>query len=1096
MIYLTNLRNMLLLMAAAAVPIAGHAQSQIVPESSGQITSSAVRAPQKISLNLKDATLAEALKEIAMKSGRKVTYSEKVAASVKPITLAVTDITVPEALAYILNGTKLRVETHGQQLVIVEGNSGVQDSVVAKGILTGTVRDSATGEAVEKATVTVAGTSLIATTNREGRYRLTGVPAGRHTVSVRLLGYRTESRVVELASRRTQMVNVTLTATVSMLSDVVTTATGQQRRVEIANDVVKIHADEIRERAPVRNIADMIEAAQVPGILITRGGGDPGSPSKIRMRGLGSISQSNDPVLILDGVWIDAAIRSPSRIDEIDPATIETIEIVRGPSAATLYGQDAANGVIVITTKKGQVGPTRWNFSYSRDWGQPYGTIPPAYQGFGYNPVTNERGVCNIVRAIAFDCIQDSVAVYDPNSSLLAREGLESNNRFVIQMDGGTDAIRYAISGTATTTEGVRRIAPIDLIRLRKLGIHPRDEFGRPSALNRRSISSNLTLLPRSNLTVGLTVSGGQTALKDSKYDMTLPGTGSSPIYRRYSLDTLSLFTSSLTRITTTEAPVHSSTVVFGSNVLWRAGTWTVNSNAGVESSVNDRSSFKAETQCRLNPPCVDTLGSREEASERRRVYTVRLNTSTRINLGSFSNFLEVRPTFGGDFRKTERSRLWVSKNEIPAGDRSISGGVLIGSTYDRAANATAGWYLNTTIGLFKRVYFDAGLRQDIGSAITSSSKTAYPKLGGSWLISDESFWHPNTIVTMLRFRGAFGYAAVQPDPTDIRGLYRSGYSFADGKFVRSVGLTGAGNPNLEPERSAEVELGFDADFLADRISLVATYAHRENKNTLVFRGLPPSAGVQSQRKENIARVRNRNLELSAIARVIDMRDLRTTITSNLTFSDNIVMSLGDGVTPFSNTMVGQIAEGYPLAGIWARRVIGYRDMNDDGLLGINEVILSDSAAYLGWSQPRYRAGYGINISFRNKITFDTRLAYQSRYIQQYTVDNLYGSEDVNASLDEQAHSVINFLNGRRPISDLRWNSASVTYHLPKRVVDMLRARAISASLQGSNLGLWTNYAGRDPGVNANILTSEVPVDNLTVIPRPRTFVLDFKLGF
>ena len=131
-------------------------------------------------------------------------------------------------------------------------------------------------------------------------------------------------------------------------------------------------------------MSDLLRYAQVPGVQVTTASGEPGAPTRVTMRGIRSISQNTDPAIIVDGVWVlssDTILNlaggggygsgtrfTPSPLDRIDPLSIESIEVIRGPSAASLYGQEAANGVIVITTKRGQAGRTSWSYNFSRDW--------------------------------------------------------------------------------------------------------------------------------------------------------------------------------------------------------------------------------------------------------------------------------------------------------------------------------------------------------------------------------------------------------------------------------------------------------------------------------------------------------------------------------------------------------------------------------------------------------------------------------------------------------------------------------------------------------------------------------------------------------
>ncbi len=1064
------------------------------------VSSSLSDSSKRINLSVSDVTILSILKSISKQSGLEIVYDEKEKELNKKISVSIVDRSVMNAVSETLKGTDFSgILTSNGSTIVISRKNQKQDTASAhrRVSIKGRVLDSATKEPIHGASISILGTSRSGVTGADGAFTITGLTVGSHNISARIIGYNSKFITVNVSDNPTTIPVISLSKSTTTLSEVVTTATGAQRRVEVPSDIVKIQADEIRERAPVRNVADLIEAAQVPGVLVTRGGGDPGSPSRIRIRGLGSISQSNDPVMIIDGAWIDASVGKPSRFDELDPASIETVEIVRGPSAATLYGQDAANGVIVITTKKGKAGPTRWNFSYNRDWGQTYGTHPLFYAGVGRSPRLVDPMHCPIRSVLEYICTQDSVIVLDPNNPLLSREGSETNNRYVAQMDGGSANVTYSVTLSTGNTIGVRRLADVDDIRFRNIGYKITSEFKDPTQLHRNNITTAFTFAPRSNLSMSMTLTGGQSSLKDNLIKTAWPGIKGSAA-DEFLLDTLIKSTSNAS-ITATESPVKNSTGTISGGLQYRPRDIAViNGNFGVEKVSKTESYFRRPTNCSLRLGCVDQLGERKETAENKSVYTVRLNASTNLQLGKLNRFLDIRPSVGGDFRKTDEYVVSVGKNDIPIGDRSISSGKLLSAINTTVENAIAGWFVNSTIGLFQRVYFDIGIRQDIGSAITSSNDALYPKIGGSWLISDESFWRQNSIINSLRIRSAIGHAAVQPDVSDIHGKFIQGLEFLDGSFVNTSDFSATGNSKLQPERSVELELGFDVDMINDRLNLVGTYAHKTNRNTLVVRNLPPSFGSLqiSTRKENVAKVQNRNFELSALGRVIENQKTTLVLSYTLTLSDNKVVTLGNGIAPF-NVREARIAAGYPLAGVWGREVLGYRDIDNNGLLSTSEILLSDSVAYFGWSQPRYRAGYGITLTVLNQFVFDSRIAYQSKYIQTYRQDLRGGAEDIDAPLSEQARAVMSNINMQKPISDVRWNSASVTYHLPKHLLQRFGGRSVSVSLQGSNLGLWSNYLGRDPGINSEILTSrDGSGDDGLTPPRPRLYVLDFKVGF
>ncbi len=1063
------------------------AQSKVVPNTAKKTPGMAKR----ISANLDSVALDKAIQIVAAKASLEVLFEGSVIERYKKIVSGKFDnVPVDKIFEQILSGTKLQVIPHTNRVIFIREVDS-KDVRGDNGAIEGIATDASTNQPIIGARLMIEEISRVGYASDKGFFRLSDIPPGTYRIRAHAVGYNVSRVTVNVRSKETSHVSLKLSPVTTTLSEVVTTVTGKQRRAEIPNDIVKIEADKIRERSPVRNVIDLIEAAQVPGVLIQHSNGDPGSPSRIRIRGIGSISQSNDPVMIVDGVWIDSKTSYPSRLDNIDPASIETIEIVRGPSAATLYGQDASNGVIVITTKKGKTGPTRWNLSYKRDWGQTYGSQPLVYSGVGKSMGnSNFQTRCSIGNILAYQCNQDTVLIYDPNNPLVSKEGVETNNRYSAQVDGGGQNVTYMFTFSTANTIGIRRVNEIDKIRQRLVGYQTPSDFIKPSNLSIKTITSNVVITPQQNLTLGLTITGAQSHLKDNSLNSSWfqIGQQGAGVGAQYGLDTV--FTSALGNgnIYAEEAPKNSINGLISGNLQYRPNNFVVTANIGAEKNSSTNSTYSRPTRCYLNSGCTQGLGTRSEGSNSGSLYTVRLNASTSINLGTLSRFIDLRPSIGGDYKRTDNYSTSISKRDIPVGDRSLAGGVFNSASNSTTENALAGWYLNSTIGLFKRIYFDVGIRQDIGSAITSSQNAAYPKIGGSWLVSDESFWRVNPFINTLRLRSAIGHSAVQPDVRDIDGRFINDVDFIDGVFVNTVNLSGLGNNSLEPERAVELELGFDADILDNRLNLVGTYAHKENKNTLVVRSLPGSFGGGS-RKENIAKVRNRNFEFSANGRVIETSTMLLAISYTLTLSDNKVVRLGEGVSPFTS-QESRIQAGYPIGAAWGRMLLGYDDLNGDGMLASHEVIISDSVVYRGWSQPRSRAGYGISLTLANQIVLDSRFASQSKYVQTYRNKTGPGTEDTNAPLSVQA---VAYTATQKPVSDIRWTSASITYNLPNSLLKKIGGRSLAISIQGSNLNLWTNYAGRDPGVNSGV--GELTIDNGYISPRPRLYVLDFKMG-
>jgi len=225
---------------------------------------------------------------------------------------------------------------------------------------------------VECAQVFITGTTIGASTNDAGTYRVTNAPVGPAVqVRVRLIGYRAETKTVAVTLGQVARADFELSQSALQLDQVVVTGTGAAVETKkLGNTVATVDVSELRS-APIQNPSEVL-AARVPGVSVLPSGGTTGSGARIRIRGNASLSQSNNPVIYIDGVRADnggssaGAMVATSRLDDIDPSSIERVEILKGAAAATLYGTEASNGVIQIFTKKGSQGPARWNVDFSQ----------------------------------------------------------------------------------------------------------------------------------------------------------------------------------------------------------------------------------------------------------------------------------------------------------------------------------------------------------------------------------------------------------------------------------------------------------------------------------------------------------------------------------------------------------------------------------------------------------------------------------------------------------------------------------------------------------------------------------------------------------
>jgi TonB-dependent SusC/RagA subfamily outer membrane receptor len=276
------------------------------------------------------------------------------------------------------------------------------------GSVTGTVTDAVSGQPLVGAQMVIPGTNIGALTNQAGRYLILGVPVGPVQVRAVIIGYSQQSQAITVAAGQTVSADFRLTTSAIQLEGVVVNAvTGREQRVrELGSNSATIDVNQI-DPASVTSISDLL-SARSEGVILQDVNGTTGSAQRIRIRGANSLSLSNEPLVFVDGVQFSNANtlsigvggQEAGRLNDINPADIANIEIVKGPAAAALYGTAAANGVILITTKRGRAGDAEWNFYAEGGQLQDKIAYPTNYLAYSVKgnagaPFTNANGSFN-----------------------------------------------------------------------------------------------------------------------------------------------------------------------------------------------------------------------------------------------------------------------------------------------------------------------------------------------------------------------------------------------------------------------------------------------------------------------------------------------------------------------------------------------------------------------------------------------------------------------------------------------------------------------------------------------------------------------------
>ena len=1136
-----------------------------------------------VTLTVQDSTVTYVVRALVHQAHLRLVYNGNDPLFTKHITVHVEKMNVMRALEVTLRGTGLRARlaTDGETVLISaqrdEGSSGARG---AGGIVVGRVVDSVSGKGLGGATVRVEGTRLSVTTADSGQFTLKNVPPGDEILMVRLFGYRPVTRTVTVADSERITVRIVMAPVPTVLSGVVTTATGQQRKLNVGSDITTINVDSVMRTAPIMSVTDLLET-RVPGLMIQHSSGTPGDPSRLRLRGASSFLLNNDPIVLVDGVRVYASASdsrndnlapvlvgggvqaahgqgtasryaAPSPLDQIDPNDIETIEVLKGPSATAIYGSDAANGVIIITTKHGRIGQTHWQANLGAAMNYLPGAWPVNWYRFSPGDVAPS---CEWYIP---HCVVDSTVSYqalnDPRYSLTSGHG--SDQTASLTISGGVSAMQYSLTGTHNATVGILHLPRVEQERYAlAYGVAPPGWMVRPDRYTTTSGGGQVTMNPSSTVMVTL---GGSLMASDqqrSSLQQAVPqleGTYITP----YILST------PIVEKETERATDHQMTGTTSLTFAWQPTTWLPITGTG---GLNIVQRFDETLVPYGIDPCgpgvvnCGSLGITDTTG----FYGVGRGTSENqtLTVGTTIPLLgrRVMVAAGGNYNA-------VSTNDNMASTNALSPGISIPTTFPNncagfgygcstvsqalSGGSTYGWYVEPRFSISSRFFFAPGFRLDGGSASgthggVAGGLSAFPKMDFSYVAVDRPPGHAMWgIVTQFRPRMAFGYAGVQPDPSWKLRLLNGNQegttvSLNDTIAVPAVAVTNLGNTALRPEVSSELEGGGDAVLWDGRLQLTLTQSVKTKRNAILNVPVAPSVFDQVQFNDlnnitgfglpsqytNIGEVRNTNTEMTLTAELVQAKSIAWTVAGNMTIARNVVVKLAPGQMPLtffsSDASAMRIVPGYPLFGIWAKPIVAFADVDHDGIIESNEVLLGDSMVYIGAPAPKFQANMSTNLTFLNGRLSATATFSMVNGATQTNGGSLAQAyfqfaNAPNTSLTTQAaivaaycgNSSQTFPIGSCPgggsaigvmqtVNTLRFSALSLAYELPKYVAAWFRVPRARLLVQGSNLGLVSNYRGKDPNVNAYSTSGGIgdQVQDYGQLPPPRTWWLKLSLG-
>ena len=975
-------------------------------------------------------------------------------------------------------------------------SAGAQQST---GTITGRVLEAESQRPVAEAQVMIVGTTRGTRTDAEGRYRIASVTPGTASLRIARIGYQSASREVTVAAGQEVTADFSIGPVATILSAVTTTASGEQQLArENGASVAQISADTI-VKAAVQNFSELV-TGRTPGVTIAQSTGTTGTGARVRIRGANSMSLSNEPLIIIDGVRVDNSPssnsigvggQSPSRLNDINPEDIESFEIIKGPAASALYGTAAANGVIQITTKRGGAGAAKWNFfgelgtvNENNKYPANYGgwTKTPLY-GFPGWPRSRPNMTCNLVDEYFGNCQIDSLSAFNViETSKPFRTG--HRQKLGGSVSGGTQAATYFLSADAEQEGGIYTTSNLNRLNLRgNIGAHPTEKLD--VNVSTGFVRSELQLPQNDNNYYGV-MSNGLAGW---------PGPGPTQGYNPVP-------PSQFDHIDTRQGI---NRFTGGANATWRPLNW-LSGNATLGMDVLNRNDEQT-----IPPNMVffsnDDVGNR--SSNRIQVLNITSNYALTARY-SLTPTISAMSQAGYQYQQAQSRGTFAFGRTLTSGSGSL-GGTVSDKSVDESTvdNKTVGGFVSQQFSWRDKLYLTAALRGDKNSAFGKKfGFITYPSVSASYVVTEGG-----DRLSQLRLRTAYGQSGLRPGVLDAFAYYTPAPARLDSTDQAGVTTGNLANPDLKAEKSGELELGFDASFLRDRASIGFTYYDKRSHDALVSRDLPPSLGGPSSQFFNLGSVRNTGVEVTLSGTPLDREDYVLALTLTASGNRNRLTKLGGGVPPIIFGYEQRHVEGYPLGGYWGTTVDSVK-VDANGSVNPDNVFFSvdaDKYRFLGSALPTRQGSLTGDLTLFKNVRLSTMFEYRGgnklyNSTEQFRclsfVAVCRGLNDKDAPVMDRANAVANYMSGGaffggyiEDASFVKWRELSLTITAPASLASRVRASGLALTFAGRNLGTWTKYSGLDPEVNVLGQSNFGQGDFLTQ-PQVRYFITRLNLTF
>ncbi|WP_410493088.1 SusC/RagA family TonB-linked outer membrane protein [Catalinimonas alkaloidigena] len=1000
--------------------------------------------------------------------------------------------------------------------------------------ISGTIVDQ-NGEGIPGVNVLEKGTSNGTITDVTGRFALNVQTDAILVVSA--VGYLSQ----EVAVNNRTVVDITLQDDVKQLNEVVVVGYGTQDRQELTTSVTSVDSKAL-ERQPVAGFDQALQG-QAPGVQVTAPSGAPGAGINIRIRGNNSISLTNSPLYVIDGVPVlptydqelSIGNQRPNPLNTLNPADIESIDVLKDGAAAAIYGLRASNGVVVITTKRGKTGKPQVSFN--------------AYYG-----VQQLRKKLDMLNSTQFASYFNDASVAAGNPAPYADPSAVDYNtdwqdeiyrpagirNYQLSLSGGTETTKYYVSGAYFKQDGIMLNSGFDRFSFKiNLDQEMGDRFRMGTSLNLSRTNNNNSV--RSE--IGLQNSG--TVLGALAQIPTIPIRNADGTYGQNPFQQL-------------DNPVGNLLETHNRAMIYQA-IGNVYGELDLLKNLQFRSSLGLDFRSQIENEFLSRDYPGTQNADPATRGSARTGTNQQV-IWLWENTLTYNPELQGGHDLTLLVGQSVQESDRFTSGASVKGFptnavpyLFAGTQFTKPSSYQDQWglmsYFARAIYNFDQRYLaTVSLRADGSSRFAPGNRFGYfPAVALGWRIGREAFFPQNSVVTDLKLRASFGANGNQEiGAYDRFSTYGVGYNYPRaGSIQGGIAPERIGNSNLNWETTFQYNGGLDLGLWRDRVTLTFDAYLKQTNNLLTSVPLPYNTGAQNaQIVQNIGSVENKGLELGINS--TNLQGLESGFTwntqFNFTLNRNRVLDIGtlldENGEEVDREIIGDYTitrKGAPLGAFYGYEVVGifqseaaiaaaptqpnnpqpgdlqFADLNDDGQIN------AEDRTIIGNPNPNFVAGLTNTFSYKG---LELSLFFQGSFGNDIYNQNLVSIEGM-ADPFNQTTRVLDRWTPANPDTDMpravrydpnnnrrfstrfvedgtyvRLKNLTLAYNLPNALMQRAKLGGVRIYATGQNLLTFTNYSGYDPEVSADPFSSVGFGRDYGVYPQARTYTVGLNVTF